>query len=113
MASSQSLAVFFIFIFLAVVSNAWQGVIYSASQLGSADHHGEEGTEAGAGGSWSHCICSQEAGSEECWLSSLSPFHSSQIPSACKGATYIRGRNELIQSKKFLRGCLLGDCGSG
>lgn len=81
-------------IFLAVVSNACQGVVYS----GSADPHGVEGAEAGAGGSWSHCICSQEAGSEERWLSSLSPFHSSQTPSA----TYIRGRNELIQSKQFL-----------
>lgn len=99
MASSQSMAVFFIF--LAVVSNAWRGVVYSGSQLGSAEHHGVEGTEAGAGGSWSHCMCSQEAGSEEGWLSSLSPVHSSQTPSACKGATYIRGRNELIQSKQF------------
>lgn len=70
------MAVFFLFLFLflAVVSNAWQGVVYSGSQLGSADHHGVEGTEAGAGGSWAHCMCSQEVGSEECWLSSLSPF---------------------------------------
>lgn len=80
-------------IFLAAVSNACQGVVYS----GSADPHGVEGTEAGAGGSWCS-MCSQEAGSEERWLSSLSPFHSSQTPSA----TYIRGRNELIQSKQFL-----------
>lgn len=57
-------------------------VIYSKEgRVWSTVYHGREAREARTWGSWSHCISSQKAGSDECWLSAFFFFNSFWDPS--------------------------------
>lgn len=52
----------------------------SGCQFGSTDHRGVVVTEAGAGSSWPHDICSQEAGRDRHWyLAHLLIIHPSPL----------------------------------
>jgi hypothetical protein len=69
-----------------------RGALFWMSVCSTVDF-GREVTAIGIWGSWSHCLCSQEAERWTLFLTLLSPFYSAQDPSSGNSAMHSDSRS--------------------